>query len=131
MTQSRQILGKWGEALAAGYLIEKGYMIVAHNERTPYGEIDLIAQQTSHPEPGSDEPQLVTVFVEVKTRTSIAFGYPEEAVTPRKQLNMLSAAQHYLQEHPDLDVDWRIDVIAVERIEDHPPVIHHFENALQ
>jgi putative endonuclease len=130
LTQSHQILGQWGEALAADYLIEKGYTIIARNERTPYGEIDLIAQQTSQPEPGSYEPQLVTVFVEVKTRTSIAFGYPEEAVTPRKQLNLLSAAQHYLQEHPDLDIDWRVDVIAVERIEDQPPVIHHFENAL-
>ena len=130
MSQSRQTLGRWGEAIAADYLIEHGYTILARNERTPYGEIDLIAQQTSQPKSGSCESQLVTVFVEVKTRTSMEFGYPEEAVTPRKQVNLLSAAQHYLQEHPDLDIDWRVDVIAVERLEDQPPVIHHFENAL-
>lgn len=131
MTKSRQLLGKWGEAIAADYLVEKGYTIIARNERTPYGEIDLIAQHTSQPEPGLYEPELVTVFVEVKTRTTKTFGYPEEAVTSRKQINLLSAAQHYLQEHPNLDIDWRVDVIAVERIKDQPPVIHHFENALQ
>ena len=71
------------------------------------------------------------MFVEVKTRTSQSFGYPEEAVTPRKQINMVSAAQHYLQEHPDLDLDWRIDVISIERYPDRAPIIHHFDNALR
>ena len=131
MSQSRQELGRWGEALAADYLVDQGYTIVARNERTPYGEIDLVAQKVSGPTVESRQPQEVLVFVEVKTRTSQSFGYPEEAVTPRKQMNLISAAQHYLQEHPDLDLDWRIDVIAIERYPDRAPIIHHFENALR
>ncbi len=131
MSQSRQELGRWGEALAADYLVDQGYTIVARNERTPYGEIDLVANKLSGPTEESHESQEVLVFVEVKTRTSQSFGYPEEAVTPRKQMNLISAAQHYLQEHPDLDLDWRIDVIAIERYPDRAPIIHHFENALR
>ena len=131
MSQSRQELGRWGEALAADYLVDQGYTIVARNERTPYGEIDLVAQKVSGPTVESRQPQIVLVFVEVKTRTSQSFGYPEEAVTPRKQMNLISAAQHYLQEHPDLDLDWHIDVIAIERYPDRAPIIHHFENALR
>ena len=124
MSQSRQELGRWGEAHAANYLQQQGYTVIARNVRTPYGEIDLIVQQVS-------EGETIAVFVEVKTRTSKTFGYPEEAITPRKQLNLVSAAQHYLQEHPDLDKNWRIDVIAIERYPERSPIINHFENALQ
>lgn len=131
MSQSRQELGRWGEAHAAEYLVDQGYTIVARNERTPYGEIDLVAQKVSGPTAESRESQELLVFVEVKTRTSQSFGYPEEAVTPRKQINLISAAQHYLQEHPDLNLDWRIDVISIERYPDQAPIIHHFDNALR
>jgi putative endonuclease len=124
LSQSRQELGRWGEAHAANYLQQQGYTVIARNVRTPYGEIDLIVQQVS-------EGETIAVFVEVKTRTSKTFGYPEEAITPRKQLNLVSAAQHYLQEHPDLDKNWRIDVIAIERYPERSPIINHFENALQ
>jgi putative endonuclease len=127
LSQTRQELGRWGESLAGDYLLKKGYSLIARNVRTPYGEIDLVAQQVSE----TDEHETVTVFVEVKTRTSKTFGYPEEAITPRKQNNLISAAQHYLQEHPDLSDDWRIDVIAIERYSDRSPIINHFENALQ
>jgi len=127
LSQSRQELGRWGEAYAANYLQQQGYTVIAQNVRTPYGEIDLIVQQLSK----ITEDETITVFVEVKTRTSKTFGYPEEAITPRKQLNLVSAAQHYLQEHPDLDKNWRIDVIAIERYPERSPIINHFENALQ
>ena len=131
MSQSRQEIGRWGEAHAADYLIEQGYKILGRNERTPYGEIDLVAQMVPDPKAEPRQSQEVLLFVEVKTRTSLTFGYPEEAVTPRKQINMISAAQHYLQEHPDLDLDWRIDVISIERYPNRAPIIHHFENALR
>ena len=131
MSQSRQELGRWGEAHAAEYLVDQGYTIVARNERTPYGEIDLVAHKVCGPTAESHESQEMLVFVEVKTRTSQSFGFPEEAVTPRKQMNLISAAQHYLQEHSDLDLDWRIDVISIERYPDRAPIIHHFDNALR
>ena len=88
------------------------------------GELDLVAL-----DPG-DTPDNTIVFVEVKTRRSRRFGYPEEAVTSSKQDHLLSAALHYLQDHPELENDWRIDVIAIECYQNQEPLIHHFENAL-
>jgi len=71
------------------------------------------------------------VFVEVKTRTSSALGMPEAAITQRKQEHMLASAQAFLQKHPDLQNDWRIDVIAVKRYRSgDKPQITHFENAI-
>ena len=121
MKTYRQALGRWGENLAANYLIQKNYAIVERNVRTPYGEIDLVARQG-----------LVTIFVEVKTRSSERYGYPESAITSSKQAHLIAAAQSYLQGHPELDGDWRIDVIAVRRFRSrYPPKIDHFENAIR
>lgn len=121
-----QDLGKWGEKLAADYLSKQGYSILAQNVRTPYGELDLIAEQGD-----KSNPDIVTiVFVEVKTRRSQTFGYPEESITPSKQEHLISASLHYLQDHPELECDWRIDVIAIECYKNRGPSIHHFENAL-
>jgi putative endonuclease len=123
---SARELGKWGEKMAADFLVGQGYGILARNVRTPYGEIDLVAQQLSkHPQGGQ-----TIVFVEVKTRSSRTFGYPETSVTPKKQEHLISAAQYYLQEHPDLHQDWRVDVIAIQRYKDREPMIQHFENAV-
>lgn len=131
MTTSRQSLGRWGETLAAEYLCQRGYAILERNVRTPYGEIDLIASETPPVGDPSGRSAPVTVFVEVKTRASRAYGLPEESITPRKRAHLLSAAQSYLQVHPELDFGWRIDVIAIERYKrEEAPVILHFENAI-
>lgn len=124
MSKKRKIFGAWGENQAAVYLQANGYVIIERNVRTEYGEIDLIAkQQITH--------QSMLVFVEVKTRSSDDFGYPEQSVDQHKQERMLASALAYLQAHPDIDEDWRIDVIAVRRLNpDSPPEILHFENAL-
>jgi putative endonuclease len=112
-----QRIGRWGESAAAEYLIALGCEVLARNLRTPYGEIDLVAQHGD-----------VTLFVEVKTRTSASFGPPEVAVSARKQQHMLAAAEHYAAEHA---IDhWQIDVIAVEGRPGMKPVITHFENAI-
>jgi len=119
MNDRRQRIGRWGEQIAAEFLVEKGYRLLATNMRTPYGEIDLICQR---------EEQIV--FVEVKTRTSHTFGFPEDSVTPRKQAHMLAAAEYYLQEK-ESDADWQFDVVAVEGSPDgKPPHITHFKNVL-
>ena len=120
MKQSRKSFGAWGEKVAADYLEAQGYEILNHNVTTPYGEIDIIAQRDQ-----------VIVFVEVKTRSSASFGFPEEAITAEKKKHLVESAQTYMQENPHLDGDWRIDVIAIcsfrrgER-----PEIRHFENAI-
>jgi len=120
MSKHRQSLGRWGEAAAAAFLEKRGDRILARNVRTEYGEIDLVTRRGDR-----------LVFVEVKTRTSRAFGPPETAMTPKKQAHLLAAAQAYLQERPGREPDWQIDVIAVERFHpDFPPQITHFENAL-
>ena len=111
-----QKVGQWGEQAAADYLSAKGYEIMARNVRTPYGEIDLIAQKDGF-----------TIFVEVKARTSSSLGPPEIAVTPRKQQHMLSCAEYYAQQN---EIDhWQIDVIAVEEVNGKAEIVH-FENAI-
>jgi putative endonuclease len=120
MMNDKQSLGRWGERLASTYLEEQSFTILEYNSRTPYGEIDLIASKDG-----------VTVFIEVKTRRSTSFGLPEESVNQRKQMHILSSAQHYIQEHPELEGAWRIDVIAIRCFRDgRPPQITHFENAI-
>lgn len=99
----RKKLGAWGESVAAHNLEAQGYRIVARNWRCQRGEIDLIAQ-------ASDD---LLIFVEVKTRRGQDMGLPEEGVTPHKSRKLIQLAQIYLADH-DLDVDWRIDLVAVE-----------------
>jgi len=112
-----QRIGKWGEDTAADYLTQRGYEIIARNIRTPYGEIDIIAKQND-----------ITIFVEVKTRTSNTMGLPEEAITSRKRQHMLAAADQYAAEH---EIDhWQIDVVAIEGKPGSKPTITYFENAI-
>lgn len=131
MKTPQQTLGRWGESQAVEYLRRKGYTILERNTRTPYGEIDLVASQTLHNPQIAEAEEKVIVFVEVKTRTNSNFGYPEESVTSSKRSHLLSAAQHYIMEHPQLGDFWRIDVIAIQRT-DNPrkTAILHFENAI-
>ena len=135
MTNASKVeTGRWGEAAAEGYLSGKGYRIIARNVRTPYGEIDLIARQEVNLLPDeSSEPNFepVLVFVEVKTRRGKLYGPPEVAVNRRKQEHMLASALAYLQSHPELDLDWRVDVVTVQAREgQEEPEFTHFENAL-
>ncbi len=119
MRKTKQELGQWGERLAALFLTKNGYAILAKNYRTRYGEIDIIAQKAR-----------VTIFVEVKTRTSQSFGYPEAAITPKKQQHLIAAALNYLQENPNHDQNWQIDVIAIRQRDHRQPEIVHIENAV-
>lgn len=116
---NRQVIGRWGETIATKYLVEQGYIILERNVRTPYGEIDLIARHGD-----------MIVFVEVKTRTSNRYGFPEEAITNRKQAHLLSSIEHYIQVRTDLDSEWRVDAISVEGKPGEQPTITHFENVI-
>jgi putative endonuclease len=116
---SNRSIGLWGEAIAENYLAQHGYNILDRNARTPHGEIDLVVRQG-----------MVTVFVEVKTRTSKIFGPPEASITAKKRAHMLAAGQAYLQMHPELDGDWRLDVIAIQcDRKNNVTSMLHFENA--
>jgi putative endonuclease len=119
MTRHNQALGRWGEETAVRHLQLRGYTILARNLRTRHGELDIVAQK--------DE---ALVFVEVKMRSSNAFGFPEEAVTPRKQAHMLMAAEAYFEQHPNCPETWQFDIIAITRRAGSPPEIEHFENVI-
>lgn len=99
----RQQLGRWGENVAATYLEAQGYQILSRNWRTRRGEIDLVAQIGE-----------TIAFVEVKTRRGREFGLPEEALTTKKAARLQSLAQAYMMQNDLDDVDWRIDLVAVE-----------------
>lgn len=117
MTNHNQRVGAWGEETAAGYVTKRGYQIIGRNIRTPYGEIDIIAEEGG-----------IVIFIEVKTLTSSKNFQPEHQITARKREHMLNAAQHYASEH---GIDhWQIDVIAVEGKPGKDPIITHFESAL-
>ena len=103
MSDPRRQLGHWGEERAAELLQSQGYRITQRNWRCTAGELDLIAWDGD-----------CLVFVEVRTRRGRSYGTPEESVTPAKQAKLIELAQTYLQGHPDLECDWRIDVVAVE-----------------
>ncbi|WP_299817851.1 YraN family protein [uncultured Pontibacter sp.] len=93
--------GQNGEQTAAAYLIELGYTILQRNYRHKRAEIDIIAQQDD-----------VLVFVEVKTRTSATFGYPEMAVSTKKEVQLLAAAEEYIYQ-TGWEKEIRFDIIAI------------------
>ena len=115
-----RILGKWGESKARQYLKDKGIVIIGINQRTHYGELDII---------GLDNDQVV--FFEVKTRRSNSFGYGEESISKAKQEHLVNSAEEYIQNHPELGEDWRIDVIVIDGGPTHSNVeIRWFKNAV-
>jgi len=89
--------------VAAAHLEAAGYRLVGRNYRCPLGEVDLVAEEGD-----------CLVFVEVRTRRGDLWGTPEESVTRAKQARLVRVAEHYLAEHEAGDVDWRIDVVAVD-----------------
>ncbi|QMU26882.1 YraN family protein [Adhaeribacter radiodurans] len=109
--------GATGEKLAATYLIEHGFTILAQNYRYQRAEIDIIAQKGT-----------LLIFVEVKTRTSNQFGFPEEAITPKKIDLFLLAAEEYIHQL-NWQHDIRFDVIAISGRSPAPFQIHHIEDA--
>jgi putative endonuclease len=101
--ESATAIGRAGEEAAAVYLAGLGYRIRERNVRFRSGEIDLVAEQDR-----------VLVFVEVKTRTGPGFGTAPEAVTPRKQQQLVRLAGVYLASRGIEDRSCRFDVVAVE-----------------
>lgn len=91
-----------GEDLATDYLKKQGYKIIERNFRKGYGEIDIIAVKDK-----------TLVFVEVKARTSNAYGTPLEQISYFKLKTLTKTAQFYKVLNPTLPEAMRIDAIAV------------------
>ncbi len=111
-------LGKQGEYLAISFLKKKGYAIVEKNFRTVFGEVDIIAKDRH-----------AIVFVEVKARSDIAFGYPFEAVHPKKREKIRKVALSYMKRFKK-ELPARFDVLSIhfEHGEQH---IEHIQDAFE
>jgi putative endonuclease len=110
-------VGDYGEQLAARYLRDCGMKILDRNWRCDQGEIDIVAMD-----------DVCLVIVEVKTRRSLAFGSPVEAVTPVKAARLRRLAACWLEDHRSAGhtvADVRIDVIGVLRPRLGPAQIEH------
>lgn len=108
--------GNRGENLAADYLEKKGFEIVARNYRFKRCEIDLIARRDNW-----------TIFVEVKTRSSLSYGQPEEFVSGQQVRRIFEAAEEFI-----FSTDWqghiRFDIVSVKLGK--VPEVVHFEDAI-
>lgn len=114
------LVGSWGELLAADYLRKKRYKIVATNYRCRYGEIDLIVSNRNF-----------LVFVEVKLRKSAKFANAYEFVDTHKQTRLRTTAEMYLSQYPT-DLQPRFDVISIyapDGTATKRPEIIHMEDA--
>lgn len=113
---AKDALGRRGEAIAASFLEHSGYSIVERNWRCPQGEIDLIARQGAE-----------LVFVEVKTRSSVAFGHPLEAITAAKLARLRRLAAAWCEAHPGDHDRIRVDAVAVIAPLGGPVQVEHLE----
>ncbi len=117
MSKARINLGKKGEDLAAAFLQKKGFQIVIRNYRKKIGEVDIIAK---------DKQTLV--FIEVKTRSSLLFGKPFEAVTTNKQAQLNRIALEYMTRNKLLEQAARFDVISILIPKNGKAEIEHLQN---
>ena len=107
-------LGRRGEQVAAEWLQENGYTLIDRNWRCPSGELDLVLRRGT-----------TMVFAEVKTRSSLTFGHPFEAITSRKAARLRRLAAAWCREREPGAVAVRIDSVAVTEAWSDRPVVEH------
>jgi putative endonuclease len=100
--REKKELGKKGEEIAIRFLRKNRYKIIERNYVCKLGEMDIIASEKD-----------TLVFIEVKTRTSTAFGPPQLAVNSTKQMQLSKVALYFLKEKKLEDVKARFDVVAI------------------
>lgn len=113
-------LGAWGEQKAAEYLESKGWYIRHRDWRLQHYDIDIVA---------IDAEMSIIIFVEVKTRSTDSFGSPQEAVTLKKQTNIINAASAYLKAYHLERYDIRFDTISIVSGSNGEYTIDHNEGA--
>ena len=102
MANRKHKLGKRGENMAVAHLLDKGHVILERNYRYGRGEVDIITRS----------PEGFIVFVEVKTRSSNHFGYPEEAVSKAQQRLLAKVAEEYTLQIGH-EGELRFDIVAI------------------
>lgn len=118
ISDPRHQFGQASEMQAEQFLVAKGYRILDRNVRTFLGELDLVA-----------EDQGVVVFVEVKGRTTEAFGGALLAVDHRKRVKLTKLAAQYLAQRHWSDKECRFDVVLVQGKSSDQGRIEHLQNA--
>ncbi len=112
-------IGAWGEKLTQTWLTRRGWKVLWTNYRAKKGgEIDLVCRDSD-----------VLVFVEVKTRTSLDFGRPSDAVDHEKQKLIIRGAKSWLRHLDKPEVRFRFDIVEVILEEAMPPKFNLIENA--
>lgn len=106
-------LGKSGERYAEEYLKSQNYAIIARNFRSKLGEIDIIARH-----------QDTVVFIEVKTRTTLSYGLPAEAIRQKKLHSLIKTSQLFLKLNKRLGDNIRYDAVEVFLREGRPEINH-------
>lgn len=112
--KAKDTLGRHGEQLAATYLAAAGIDVIDRNWRCPEGEIDLV---------GIDHGTLV--IVEVKTRSSLDYGHPLEAITPEKLARLYLLAGKWRKAQGRQYASFRVDAVSVVDDGAGSPVIEH------
>lgn len=107
-----QEVGKRGESLAANYLKNLGYSIIATNWRYSHYEIDLIAKDGN-----------MLVVVEVKSRTSDQFSHPEDSVDKKKRGKLVKAAEAYIFNNNYIG-ELRFDILSIVFGQAEPKILH-------
>ena len=98
----KQNFGKKGEEIAVDFLREQGYKIIKRNYRTKIGEIDIIAKDSSY-----------LCFIEVKIRSNLNKGFPQESVNKKKIRKISQIVLSYLKRYRVKDRDLRFDVVGI------------------
>jgi len=111
---AKDVLGARGEDIAAAALTAAGLRVIDRNWRCSQGEIDIVAADDNE-----------TVFVEVKTRSSLIFGHPLEAITVQKLARLRRLAAAWCEAHPGNYDRIRIDAIAVIAPPIGEPTVEH------
>ena len=111
------LLGQMGESLALDYLQRNNYEILTTNWRYSRAEIDIIAKL-------SDQ----LIFIEVKTRSSLRHGYPEDDVDEHKKRMLFDAASVFM-ERENHDGEIRFDIISIIIYSDQSPRLRHIPDA--
>jgi putative endonuclease len=99
--------GRQAEALAAQYLVRRGFKVLAQNFRCRGGEIDLVCHDGK-----------ALVFVEVRLRRNASYGGAGASITSSKQARIILAARHYLSAHAASECDCRFDCMLLDGLEE-------------
>ena len=109
-------LGKLGEELAVDFLEKNGYEIIETNWTFQKAEVDIIAKKDA-----------ILAVIEVKTRSSLDYGLPQDFVKPKKIQLLVKAINEYVTQN-ELDVDVRFDIVAIHK-ENNEFILEHIEDA--